>query len=44
MRVVDATDLEACPTCQESGIIEVCARCQAIDYILKYDDLILEAA
>jgi len=44
MRIADATDIEPCPTCYESGIAKVCARCQAINYVLKYEGRILEAA
>lgn len=43
-RVADAADVEACKTCHESGFVTTCSRCLAIDYILKHDDQILEAA
>ncbi len=42
IRIADAADIEACPTCLESGIVKTCARCEEIDYILKSDALVLE--
>jgi len=39
-----SADIDACPTCLESGIVKTCPRCEAINCILDKDHLALEAA
>jgi hypothetical protein len=42
--ISEAADLEGCNSCHESGFIKTCARCLAIDHVLKNEGQILEAA